>query len=1061
MPNDKRLKTLLALIVFGVAFALYLATMAPTVSFWDCGELVGASNILGNPHPPGNPLFTLLARVFILLAPFKEAATRVNLISALTSALTVMMCFLFTVKLLDMVFDRKLSSFTKFISAAIGAALVAFSDTFWFSAVEAEVYGTSMFLVMCISWFSLDWYEKRGTPKANRILLLIAYLGFLGMGIHPFSFITIPVVGLFILFSDENHRKNWLGFVIMIIVFVIASVIAKGAGLDMFWAFFGTLLLGAIVYASVPDMTFDVPLALTGLGLFSMVYDIGDFVFYAIATLVIALISKFMAKTPEAKGRWHLSVMLALVALIGFSSYIYVPVRSKVNPNIDENEPRDIKEYLLPWTQTKPTNAFKEYLERKQYGSESMLNRAFHRRATLLHQLLIHPHMGYGGYMLSQYFPWKVGETRADENEPVTRTGLIKHDFDTLWTNLGAHPGLQMFLFLLFQFPFIYGGYLVYKRNPHLGAYLLILYAATSYGLVFYMNFADGSQMEMRDYDYWKSQNFNPQAKPENVHIEVRDRDYFFTPGFIYMGILFGVASAFLLNKLAQRSLARGGGGIPQGVGVALLALAIAVPAYSNFKEHNRHGDYIPWDYAWNLLQSCRPNSILFTNGDNDTFPLWFIQEVEGIRKDVRVVNLSLVNTNWYVKQLKTHEPKLAIGFSEDEIDKLEPQPWRFKQAVGFKVPNSAISVELEPRSYLKVQDIMVLHIVQNNYPAHPIHFAVTVSDDNMMGLEKYLVMEGMVYTLVEEKKNKEIDAPVTAHMVDSIYRFRGLGDPKLFVDLNTEGLLTNYSATNFRLVMWAQEKLTDIQRQLEDLRKRPDPSDSVKAAIAAKEAEKSEKVAFAEKYLALNAHILPREWRNNYYGAQLYSAIKDFPKAESYYKKGIKDAPNPRLFGSNLAQLYIEQNKFPQAESLLNSLKEGAPNDFELWYGLSDLYQKRGDLRKAHDVLAQWLKGNPSHQYAAMVTQQLQFLESQIKNGVAPVPATDSGKPSAALPPGATLPGPAAAAKPSDAKSAAAKPANGVPGLGAEPAKAGKAEAKGNKKDTALKGSSATAGKS
>ncbi len=979
MLSEKQLKTILALGMFAVAFIVYMLTMAPTVSFWDCGELVGASNILGNPHPPGNPLFTTMARVFILLAPFKEAATRVNFISALTSALTVMMCFLFTVKILEIVFNRTLGRFVTYVPALIGATLVMFSDTFWFSAVEAEVYGTSMLLVMIISWLSLDWYEHRGTNKGKRNLILICYLGFLGMGVHPFSFITIPAVAVFILYADKDLRT-------------------------------------------------DFPLILTGIALLSIIFAIGNFIWYASGMLVVAGICRLLVSTPEWKSRWNFSMAMCIVALLGFSSYIYVPVRSMVEPKIDENEPRT-------WTN------FKEYLERKQYGSEGMLERAFHRRGSWAHQLMVYPHMGYGGYMLGQYFPWKVGETRGDENEPVIRNAIIPHKFDTLWQNVGSHPQLQMLLFLLFQLPFVYGGYLLYKRNPHIGAYLLILYAATSYGLIFYMNFADGSRMEKRDYDYWVSQGKTAQAKPENVHIEVRDRDYFFTPGFIYMGILFGVASAFLLNKMKQKGW--GGPGGLTGAGLAMLTLSAAVPAYSNWHEHDRTGDYIPWDYAYNLLQSCRPNSVLFTNGDNDTFPLWFIQEVEHVRNDVRVVNLSLVNTNWYVKQLKTHEPKLNIGFTEEEINALEPQPWRFKQAVAFKVPNSSITVELEPRPYLKVQDIMVLHIVQNNYPARPIHFAVTVSDDNMMGLEKYLIMEGMVYTLVEDKKNKDIDAPVTARMVDSVYRFRGLGDPKLFVDLNTEGLLTNYSATNFRLVMWAQEKLTEIEHQLEDLKKAAGatPSDSAKAAIAAKQKERDDKVAFAERYLQLNAKILPREWRNNYYGAQLYQAIKDYPKAEAYYHKGIAEAPSARLFGANLAQLYIEQSKFAQAESLLNVLKKDAPNDFELWYGLSDLYQKRGELKKAHEVLSEWLRGNPSHQYAGMVSQQLQFLETQIKNGPA-VPAGDSAP---AL----------------DKSGAKASVPGGVPGLAPEPAKAKPAEAKAKQKDTALKGSSAPAGKS
>jgi tetratricopeptide (TPR) repeat protein len=979
MLTEKQLRTVLALGLFAVAFGVYLATMAPTVSFWDCGELVGASNILGNPHPPGNPLFTTLARVFILVAPFKEAATRVNVISALTSALTVMMCYLFIVKLLAIAFARKLDSFVTHCSALIGAVLVMFSDTFWFSAVEAEVYGTSMMLVMIISWLSLDWYEHRGTAKGRRNLILICYLGFLGMGVHPFSFISIPAVAIFILIADKDLRT-------------------------------------------------DFPLIITGILLMSIVYGIGNFIWYALAALVLNLIGRLLSSTPEWKQRWNFSMVLCIVALLGFSSYAYVPLRSMVEPKIDENEPR-----------TWPT--FKEYLERKQYGSESMITRAFHRRGMLLHQLLVYPHMGYGGYMLSQYFPWKVGETRPDENEAVQRTVPIKHDFNTLYTNIGTNGQIQMLLFLLFQAPFLYGGWLLYKRNKHLGTYLLLLYALGSYALIFYMNFADGSQMEMRDYDYWKSQNFSPQAKPENVHIEVRDRDYFFTPGFIFMGILFGVASAFLLNKLKEK--AAGGNGLPRGVGIAILLLAVAIPSWSNWREHDRTGDYIPWDYAYNLLESCRPNSVLFTNGDNDTFPLWFIQEVEHIRTDVRVVNLSLVNTDWYVKQLKTHEPKLNIGFTEDEIKALEPQPWRFKQAVQFKIPNSAIVADLEPRPYLKVQDIMVLHIVQNNYPARPIHFAVTVGDENMMGLEKYLIMEGMVYTLVEEKKNKEIDAAATAHMVDSVYRFRGLGDPSLFVDLNTEGLLTNYSATNFRLVMWAQEKLGVIQHQLDDLKKAA-PSDSTKAAIAAKEKERDEKIAFAEKYLQLNAKILPREWRNNYYGAQLYQAVKDYAKAEVYYQKGLKEAPNPRFFGSNLAQLYMEENKYAQAESLLNSLKSGAPNDFELWYGLSDLYQKRGDLKKAHDVLSEWLRANPSHQYAGMVSQQIQFLETQMR-APAPAPAVAAAESAHANAPDKTQVKPGA---------------GGIPGLapGGKPAVPGAPARK--QKDTALKGSSAPANK-
>ncbi len=1021
--SEKQLKTLLALAVFAVAFITYMLTMAPTVSFWDCGELVGASNILGNPHPPGNPLFTTMARVFIMVAPFKEAATRVNFISVLTSALTVMMCFLFTVKALNILFEKKIGKFALYCSAIIGSLLVTYSDTFWFSAVEAEVYGSSMFLVLCISWLSLEWYENRGTARANRMLVMITYLAFLGMGIHPFSFITIPAVGLFIVFSDDNHRKNWMGFGIVFVVFgVLAAMVSGGMNQDIVWAFIATAIIGAIVASAVPDMSFDLPLAIAGLGLFSIVYGIGSFIFFALALLVISFFAWRFSGAKIVKDRWKLAMWLSIVAILGFSSYAYVPLRSSVSPKIDEGEPRT-------WP------AFKDYLERKQYGSESMITRAFHRRGQLQNQILVHPHMGYGGYMLGQYFPWKVGETRADENEPTVRKGIINHEFNTLTENLGTSPRLQFILFLLFQLPFAYGLYLAYKRNKHIAIYLGLLYAVGSYALVFYMNFADGSQMEMRDYEYWKQSNFDPKQKPENVHIEVRDRDYFFTPGFIFMGILFGVSSAFLLNKLGQGGRRKF---LPRGVGVALASLAFVVPAYSNWHEHDRTGDYIPWDYAYNLLMSCRQNAILFTNGDNDTFPLWFIQQVEGIRTDVRVVNLSLVNTNWYIRQLKSHEPKLVVGFTDEEIDKLEPQAWPSKAPIKIAIPNSKIEVELEPRQYLKVQDIMVLNLAQNNYPAHPIQFAVTVSDDNMMGLEKYLVMEGMVYTLVEEKKNKEIDAEATAKMVDSVYRFRGLGDPNLFVDLNTEGLLTNYSATNFRLVMWAQEQVTAIDAKLGELQKLTGPADtdSVKSLISNKQKDRQDKIDFAEKYLQLNSRILPREWRNNYYGAQFYSTIKDYGKAEGYYKKGMMEAPNPKLFGGNLAQLYMEQNRFAQAESLLISLKNASPNDFELWYGLSELYQKRGEIPKARAVLAEWLKGNPSHQYAGMVDQQIRTMDMQMRN---PAPAGNGPSANPGVNDGGT-------GAPAGAPSAGTPGAGGIPGLspGAQaPAKASPAAEK------------------
>ncbi len=924
MRPETRNRLIVSLLVFTVALVTYWLTAAPTVSFWDCGELIAAANILGNPHPPGNPFFTLLARAFIVMMPFDDIGFRVNIISVITSAAMVTMVMLFTIKLLDLIFERKLSSFITSIAGMVAAFLVTFSDTIWFSAVEAEVYGAAMLIVMTISWLSLYWFEHRGTKRANRALVMITYLGFLGICIHPFCFITMPVVGLFLLIADKDMRSN-------------------------------------------------VPVWIAGVLLLSVVYAIGNFPFYAMAALALGCIGWALSKSREWKARWSLANWLCIVAMVGFSSYLYVPIRSSVHPEIDEGQPRTY-------------TAFKEYLERKQYGSESMLARAFHRRGQLANQLLVHPHMGYGGYMLAQYFPWKQGENRTEEDEPVIRQIFgKKHTFDSLFTLFKGEYKIQYLLFVLFQLPFLLGGYFAFRHKKPLGLYILMLYGATSFGLIFYMNFADGSGYEMRDWDYWKSTGFKPDAKPDPVHLEVRDRDYFFTPGFIYMGVLFGIAAAFLLRRL-QRMSGGGGGILVKGTGISIAVLCAVVPGWSNWVEHNRSAMYMPWDYAYNLLNSCRPNAVLFTNGDNDTFPLWYMQTVENVRTDVRVVNLSLVNTNWYIHQLKEHGNKLKIGFTPEEIDGMEPQPWKFDKPIAFKVPRSKIVAEIPPRGYLRVQDIMVLHVVQNNYPDRPMQFAVTVGDDNMMGLEKWVKMEGMVYTLMETQDNKSIDPELTAKLVDSVYRFRKLGDSGVYIDGNTEGLLTNYSATNFRLVMWAQDRIEEIDRRLDSVRQ-AGSADSSKTLLDSLQNARNEKMAFAEKYLKLNARLLPREWRTHYYSAQLYLGAKDFVKAEAALEKGLSMASDPKPFTMNLVELYLQRNDTVKAGKLLGDLKGRYPNDFEVWYSLAELYQKRGDLATARNLLNDWVQRNPSHQYAGLIMQTVQQLDSRMRNPAASMP--------------------------------------------------------------------------
>jgi tetratricopeptide (TPR) repeat protein len=290
------------------------------------------------------------------------------------------------------------------------------------------------------------------------------------------------------------------------------------------------------------------------------------------------------------------------------------------------------------------------------------------------------------------------------------------------------------------------------------------------------------------------------------------------------------------------------------------------------------------------------------------------------------------------------------------------------------------------------VHDLTVRHIEQNNFPARPVHFAVTIGGDNAMGLDQFTIMEGMVYTLVEERRNREIDVAATARLVDSVYRFRGLGNPDVYINSNTAGLLTNYSATNFRLAGWAQDSLQKVQARLQTLAGAT--SSSAQAERAALEAERDSLTAFAAKYLRLNATILPGEWRVHYYAGQLYQVAGKTAKADSAWRAGmvIKN-PNARIFAMNLAQSYARQGRQDEAVEVLESMVARFPEDLEIAFALSELHQQAGNLPAARDVVAAWLARNPKHEYTSAVAQQLQQMESMLRNQP---PAADTPAPSA-----------------------------------------------------------------
>ena len=1013
--SENLLKYMTAGLAAVVAFIVYAMTMAPTVSFWDCGEFIACSNILGIPHPPGTPFFVLLSRAVILALPFvEEIAKRVNYISVFCSAATVFVTSLFAwdflAKILskDSLVDRVSAGFRKlilFTAALTAGTLLTFSDTFWFNAVDADVYGFAMFSVMLVSYLGFKWLDHKDDGWGNRILIFICYIAFVGVGAHLYTLLTIPAVFALLLLAEPK------------------KIVSR------------------------------IPVWITGTLLCSVIYAVSSFIAIAIASaFVLGVLVLARVGSPEVKKSFRLSFAFALVALLGYSSHLYLPIRSELNPAIDENDPEiNFKDeqgnlQLGNLLDSKNWKSFNDFVERKQYGSESMLSRAMHRRARTAHQFLSFPNMGYGGYQIAQYLPFKVGGVSfgngtyvfdPSENEPLERFGFY---FPTQMQLMGDTVPAQLIWFLLFNGAIVAVCVFSYRRSKKLGVYLGFLYALCSFGLLFYVNFADGTRMDSsRDFNYWKSamesnvrdlkqagisipsipnpnalidarQNIehakmalntlryrNASASeisaaeqklhalesapiwqswklieaayakvgrrapfPETVHIEVRERDYFYTPAFIFMSLIFGVGVGILVYLLAIKASA-----FAAPVAVAFIAICSVIPCISNYREHDRSGLWVPWDYAYNLLMSCRPNAILFTNGDNDTFPLWFAQQVAGVRKDVRVVNLSLGNTDWYIKQMLTQEPILKLSYDKEGIEKRmaigdlnERNPEHYTQtwiakadraipALQSRIANMTDSTgaakpdadtlklkqyrvmlqvysafkEWQAKSHaglMLTQYKLVLDLAMNNVD-RPLHFSTTVGQSNFMGLEKYMVQEGMIFNLMQgdttdrRSVNQEFDLERTAYLIDSVYKFRGLGDGTAYIDGETTRLLSSYTSLYLQIAFQVRENIVAL---LQNAPLTTSKKQQIDALV-----EKA--LHFLDKGIAQ----FPEEWRCYWAASYILEPVREKKRALEYLDKGLK---NVSVFDEQgRARLEINRQSF---ESMPDMPLAVVPDSVAVW---------------------------------------------------------------------------------------------------------------------------------
>ena len=749
---DRRLNGLLAFFVFAISLVIYGMTQARSLSFWDAGEYITCSSILGVPHPPGNPFYIVLGRFFvILLGHTIPHAIVVNFLSGLFSAFAVMFTYLFSVKLATMWLEKK-NAWQAYLIGIIAAFYTAFSFTFWTNAIEAEVYSGLAFVLNLIVWLTLIWVEKSEDFSHQHLLLLIFYVFFLGFGIHQTSLQLAPAVVFIALYPilskyyQETKSSFWLRFfvygAILVAIYLIGYSIAK--------------------VNALPD-TPKILLALSILGL-----------------LIYHLRGKVSAKA------W---IFVIILITVGVSTHLYLMIRSEFRPFINEGHPSTL-------------SSFKDYVLRTQYGPTNM----FDRRATFFYQMK---------EQFLTYFSWQFFHA-----ETIVKWIKIPQNM--------IHTILQLFVALIgFK-----GLFYQYKKNKHSFAYFFSFFFWASIAMVFVMNLSDQ---------------------------EVRERDYFYVTAYNYWTFWMAVGSVSLIASATNRNRVLG------FITAIVMVFMPILNLSSQYFIHDRSRELVALDYGQNLLNSLEENAIIFTNGDNDTFPLWYAQAVHdpsaieythydknatpqdetmsidslqtyplnpttktktlikeamdyknrslrGIRKDITIANLSLLNTPWYIKQLRDLEG-VEFNIPEKHIDLCQESPSsalyprQLPKNVTTKIRGTSaedsFSISFKAGTVLYVKDMAVIQIIKDNYGKRPIYFAVTVSD--VVGFDEHLKNEGMVDRIVSTKGDMQIDIARLTKNVEEVYSYRGVFDDTIYKDSNMKRLLNNYGAAFFRAAQYYQ----------------------------------------------------------------------------------------------------------------------------------------------------------------------------------------------------------------------------------------------------------------
>jgi hypothetical protein len=619
----------------------------------------------------------------------------------------------------------------------------------------------------------------------------VAYLYGLAIGIHLLSLLSLFFVAI-IVFFQRYDRAEWSAGT-RFQYLALAGGIASG----IFFLLYPGIIQGLPAVLEATQAPF--------------------LMLSAIASLLVY--GLYITHTKRMRVA-NLLVLYITLGLIGYSSYFLIPIRSSINPPIDQNNPSSLENFV-------------SYMSREQYGDRPLLSGSTYndelgrveRDAESLFPRRWSPNPRHVqvydrynsdldfflryqvGHMYTRYFLWNFAGRAADTQDAPAATGLpfLDPDIANEATVDAATPSERAGRSVYFALPLLLGLFGIFYHftwDWRRATAVAFLFFITGIGIILYLN---------------------------QTPLQPRERDYSYAGSFFAFSLWVGLGATGILHLLKD-GVFNAWSTSKRWLGLAAAGAVIiaAVPGWmlvQNYDSHDRSGRYLPKDYAHNMLNSVAPNAILFTNGDNDTFPLWYLQEVEGVRQDVRVVNLSLLNTPWYIKQLKNqqaHESApLPFSFSDDQVENLRPRAWRAQpvsvpvdsQAVianGTVHPNDSTRVvdsmqwRLEGRPFdeqsnmLQIADLAVFDLIrtnaQNNWE-RPVYFAVTVAQSGRISLDNYLQLEGKAYRIVPVQHDQRFGRVVPDITIDRMkdFRYRGLADPDVYHDENARRMADGY----------------------------------------------------------------------------------------------------------------------------------------------------------------------------------------------------------------------------------------------------------------------------